>query len=269
MTNDIKAPTGFEARLLEKLTEVDAARPAAPEPRGRTTRTRRRHRRIAAVAGATAVVVVGGTAAAAAVASGVFDSAPPQVRQTFAGLDGHGHSVDSAAAVRIGVIDDHEAYAAPTSGGGFCLYFADNPRSGPQGGSCIARNAAPDEAVFSVLLGSDGGIVFGRVGTTHARRVTATFPRSADTVATSVAERGFFAAAVPSTALQSLTEVVPPDPAKPSVPTKDGGPVRAYQLERMAEIKVVALDAHNDAVAHGVYVLAPDLAPKPTGSPTS
>jgi hypothetical protein len=269
MTNNIQAPIGFEARLLEKLTEVDAKRSAKPEPCERTTRTRRRHRRLAAAAGAAAVVVFGGTAAATVVVSGVFDSAPPQVKQTFAGLDGHGHTIDSGAAVRIGVIDDHEAYAAPTSGGGFCLYFTDNARSGPKGGSCITRNAAPDEAEFSVLLGTDGGIVFGRVGTTQARQVTATFPRSGDITATRVAESGFFAAAIPSTALQSLTEIVPPDPSKPSAPTKDGGPVRAFQLDRIAKIRVVALDANNDAVAHGVYVLDPDLAGHPTGSPTS
>src|SRR6516165_3202358 len=139
MTEHRDVPKGFEARLLHALIEIDAARPAVP---------------------ATLIVALGGTAVASA--SGLFASAPLSVQRIFAGLDAHGRSVDAADAVRIGVIDSHVAYAAPTSGGGFCLYFGTAPRSGPTGGSCIQRGAAPDEAVFSVLPGTDGGILFGR-----------------------------------------------------------------------------------------------------------
>jgi hypothetical protein len=264
MTTNPENPNGFEARLLEKLIEVDAERQVASR---RLLTGTRRHRRAVLVVGAAAIVAAGGTAAAAV--SGAFDPAPPQVKQTIGNLNGHGRSIDSADAVRIGVIDDHEAYAAPTSGGGFCLYFADNPRSGPTGGDCISRGAASDEAVFSVLLGNDGGIVFGRVGTDRALRVTATFPRSGDTAATAVAEQGFFAVAIPTRALDSLTEVVQPDPDKSEPPTKDGGPVRAFQLDRIAQISVTGIAADGAPVAHGVYVASPDLAPQPTGAPTS
>jgi hypothetical protein len=263
MTEHLEAPKGFEARLLHALTEIDAARPAAPFSPAPVRRTRRTRRSLTIVV-ATLVVALGGTAVASA--SGLFDLAPPSVQRIFAGLDGHGRSVDAADAVRIGVIDDHVAYAAPTSGGGFCLYFGENPRSGPTGGTCIQRGAAPDEAVFSVLPGTDGGLLFGRVGTTRAQKVTVTFPRSGETVAAPVADSGFFAVKIPDRSMRSLMIVVPPDPKKP-VKTKDGGPILSFQLDRVPEISVAALDGQGHVVAHGVAVVEPD-GPSPTPGPS-
>jgi hypothetical protein len=264
MTAHPEAPSGFEARLLYALTGIDAARPARPAPAGPApARRTRRPRRSLAIIAATLVVVLGGTAMASA--SGLFDSAPPSVKRIFASLDGHGRTVDAADAVRIGVIDDHVAYAAPTSGGGFCLYFGHNPRSGPTGGTCIRRGAAPDEAVFSVLPGNDGGILFGRVGTTRAQKVTVTFPRSGETVSAPVAGSGFFAVKIPSRSMRSLMIVVPPDAKKP-VKTKDGGPILSFQLDRVPEISVTALDGRGHIVAHGVAIVEPD-GPSPTPGP--
>jgi hypothetical protein len=270
MTTHLEAPKGFEARLLQVLTEIDAARPAAPAPYSPApARRARRTRRSMTIVAAALIVALGGTAMASA--SGLFDSAPQSVKRIFAGLDGHGRSIDAADAVRIGVIDDHVAYAAPTSGGGFCLYFGTNPlRSGPTGGSCIQRGVASDEAVFSVLPGSDGGILFGRVGTTRAEKVAVTFPRSGETVAAPVADSGFFAVKIPDRSMRSLMIVIPsrPDPNHPekNVPTKDGGPILSFQPDRVSEISVVALDGQGHVVAHGVAV--PDLDPAPTSTPS-
>lgn len=261
MTNKFEEPTGFETRLLGKLIEVDAARaPRLDQP----SRPARRTRWTLAAVGATTVVAFGGVAAAA---SGVFDSAPPQVQHTMAGLDGHGQRVGADQAVRIGVIDDHIAYAAPTSGGGFCLYFADNQRSGPSGGNCIDREAAPDEAVFSVLVGNDGGLVFGRVGTAEATQVRASFPITGGTATAAVAASGFFAVPISNSTLDSMSVVTPPDPAKLQPQTKDGGPIRGLDLDLLAEISVTPLDGSSHPVGHGVYVLDPDLAPQPTDGP--
>jgi hypothetical protein len=264
MTAHPEATNGFEARLLHALTEIDAARPARPAPADPApARRARRPRRSLTIITATLVVVLGGTAVAGA--SGLFDPAPSSVKRIFASLDGHGRTVDAADAVRIGVIDDHVAYAAPTSGGGFCLYFGPNPRSGPTGGTCIQRGAAPDEAVFSVLAGNDGGILFGRVGTARAQRVTATFPRSGQTVTAPVAGSGFFGVKIPSRSMRSLMVVVPQDPAKP-VKSKDGGPIVAFQLDRVPEISVAALDGRGHVVAHGVAIVDPG-GPSPTAGP--
>jgi hypothetical protein len=268
MTIHPEAPGGFEARLLHALAEIDAARPTTPTPFSPApARRTRRTRRSLTVIAATLIVILGGTAMASA--SGLFDSAPPSVKRIFASLDGHGRSVDAADAVRIGVIDDHVAYAAPTSGGGFCLYFGKNPRSGPTGGACIRRGAAPDEAVFSVLPGTDGGLLFGRVGTTRAQKVTVTFPRSGETVSAPAAGSGFFAVKIPSRSMRSLMMVVPPDPKHPwkNVKTKDGGPVLSFQLDRVPEITVIALDGHGHIVAHGVAVVEPQPGPSSTAGP--
>jgi hypothetical protein len=267
MTTHPEAPNGFEDRLLHALAEIDAARPTAaapfrPAPAGRSRRTRRSLTIVAAALS----VALGGTAVASA--SGLFDPAPPSVVRIFAGLDGHGGSVDAAKAVRIGVIDDHVAYAAPVSGGGFCLYFGKNPRSGPTGGTCIQRGAARDEAVFSVLPGTDGGILFGRAGTARAQKVTVTFPRSGETVSAPVAGSGFFAVKIPSRSMRSLMIVVPQDPKHPwkNVKTKDGGPILAFQLDRVPEISLTALDGRGHVVAHGVAVVEPG-GPSPTAGP--
>jgi hypothetical protein len=263
MTEHLEVPKGFEARLLHALIEIDAVRPAAPAAFGPArARRARRSRRSLAILIATLIVALGGTAVASA--SGLFVSAPLSVQRIFAGLNAHGRSVDAADAVRIGVIDSHVAYAAPTSGGGFCLYFGTAPRSGPTGGSCIQRGAAPDEAVFSVLPGTDGGILFGRVGTARAQKVTVTFPRSGERVSAPVADSGFFAVKVPDRSMRSLMITIPPDPQK-GVISKDGGPILSFQLDRVSEISVTAFDGQGDMVAHGVAV--PDLNPSPTSSP--
>jgi len=267
MTTRLEAPKAFEARLLQALTEIDAARPRAAvrtSPAAARRPHRGRTRRSLTIIVATLIVALGGTAVASA--SGLFDSAPASVQRIFAGLDGHGRSIDAAAAVRIGVIDDHIAYAAPTSGGGFCLYFGDNPRSGPTGGTCIQRGVAPDEAVFTVLPGTDGGLLFGRVGTADAGKVTVTFPRSGETVTAPVADSGFFAVKIPDRSMRSLMIAIPPDPDK-GVVSKDGGPILSFQLDRVLEISLVALDGAGHVVAHGVPVAEPG-GPSPTSTPS-
>ena len=264
MTEHLEVKEGFEARLLHALIEIDAARPVVPAAsRPAAARRARRSRRSLAILVAALIVALGGTAVASA--SGLFASAPLSVQRIFAGLDAHGRSVDAADAVRIGVIDSHVAYAAPTSGGGFCLYFGTAPRSGPTGSSCIQRGAAPDEAVFSVLPGTDGAILFGRVGTAVAQKVTATFPRSGETVSAPVADSGFFAVKIPDRSMRSLMIAIPPDPEK-GVVSKDGGPILSFQLDRVTEISVTAFDGQGNVVAHGVAM--PDLNPIPTSSPT-
>jgi len=266
MTDYVAAPKGFEARLEQALSEIDAARPApAAIRRPAPARRRGRARRYLPIIAATVTVALGGTAMASA--SGLFGSAPPDVQRIFSGLDAHGGSVDAAQAVRIGVIDSHVAYAAPTSNGGFCLYFGKNPRSGPSGGSCIQRGAAPGEAVFSVLMGTDGDLLFGRVGNSQAEQVTATFPRSGQTAHAVVADSGFFLLQIPARSARSLMIVVPRDPQKP-VATKDGGPILAFQCDRVPEISVTALDGLGHTVAHGVAVAAPECAMGPTPGPT-
>jgi hypothetical protein len=264
MTTRLEAPKGFEARLLHALTEIDATRPAVPaRPGPAPARRRHRTRRPVTIVAATLIVALGGTAAAST--TGLFDSAPVSVQRIFAGLDGHGHSVDAAAAVRIGVIDDHVAYAAPASDGGFCLYFGDNPqRSGPTGGTCLQRGAASDEAVFSVLVGNDSDLLFGRVGTTRAQKVTATFPRSGQTVTAPVVDSGFFAMRVPDLSARSLMIAIPPDP-KQGVISKDGGPILSFQPDRVLEISVVAFDGEGHVVARGVPVDQPG-GPMPTST---
>jgi hypothetical protein len=256
----------FEDRLLHALTKIDAARPAAPARSSPApTRRHRPTRRLLTIAAATLIVALGGTATASA--SGLFGSAPRSVMRIFDGLDAHGRSVDAAKAVRIGVIDDHVAYAAPTSGGGFCLYFGHNPRSGPTGGTCIARGAAPDEAVFSVLPGSDGDLLFGRAGAANAQKVSVTFPRSGQTVSAPVADSGFFAMKVPDRSSRSLLIEVSPDPAK-NATSKDGGPILSFQCDRVFEISLVALDGQDHVVAHGVAVAPPECGPHPTSGPS-
>ena len=234
---------GFERRLLAALTELDARRvppPAAAEPSPR----RRARPRLALVA-LIATLVLGSTAVAAA--SGVFPSAPAGVRRIFAGLAG---DVDADRAVKIGVIDDHEAYAAPTADGGFCLYFAPNPRSGPSGHHCIPRAARADEVLFTVLPGTDSILIFGRTGAASATHVVVTFPAGNGTLEAPVAGSGFFGATVPEQARDALETAHEPGPKDP--PTKDGGPIVAFDLAKVAALRVVAVDGHGATVAHGV-----------------
>jgi hypothetical protein len=238
---------GFERRLLRALTELDARRAVSP-PADTTDHSRPRvaRRRLALMA-VTTVLIVGTTAVAAA--SGVFPSAPAEVRRIFAGLGGD-RDIDAERAVRIGVIDDHEAYAAPTEDGGFCLYFAPNPRSGPTGHHCIPRVAHADEVLFTVLPGTDGYLIFGRTGAAEATHVVITFPGDGGTLRTPVGDAGFFGSTVPEQARDTLETTHQPGPKDP--PTKDGGPIVSFDLTRVSAIRVVAVDAHGTTVAHGV-----------------
>jgi hypothetical protein len=238
---------GFERRLLHALTDLDARRAVSvPADTANRSRFPVARRRLVLVAVAT-VLVVGTTAFAAA--SGLFPTAPAEVRRIFAGLGGD-RDVDADRAVRIGVIDDHEAYAAPTEDGGFCLYFAPNPRSGPTGHHCIHRVAHADEVLFTVLPGHDGILVFGRTGATGATHVVITFPGDGGTLRTPVNDAGLFGATVPEQARDTFETTQQPGPKDP--PTKDGRPYVVFDPSRVADLRVAAVDAHGTTVAHGV-----------------
>jgi hypothetical protein len=101
---------------------------------------------------------------------------------------------------------------APAADGGFCLYFAPDERSGPNGRTCVP---------------GDGGEVRTRVG-----------------------DSGFFGAPVPRRAEGTFVHLQERGPKDP--PTKDGAPMRVFDLSRIADVRVVALDAHGTPVAHGV-----------------
>jgi hypothetical protein len=238
---------GFERRLLHALTDLDARRAVTPTA---DTADRSRppvaRRRLALVAVAT-LLIVGTTAVAAA--SGVFRTAPAEVRRIFAGLDGD-RDVDADRAVRIGTIDDHEAYAAPAEGGGFCLYFAPNPRSGPTGHHCIPRVAHADEVLFTALPGTGGIFIFGRTGAAGATQVVITFPGDGGTLRTPVGDAGFFATMVPEQARDRFWTTHQPEPKDP--PTNDGRPIVVFDPNRVSDLRVVAVDAHGTTVAHGV-----------------
>lgn len=165
---------------------------------------RRRRTRLGCLALALALAI-GGTSVAAT--RGLFSPAPDDVRSTFDALDGVG--VDASKAIRIGVIDDHPAYAAPTADGGFCLYFAPNPgaiqRSGPSGSSCLPGGTESDEIAIDVSVGHDGGFLFGRVGAESAVTVEIAVPNGGGTLTRPVAEERFFLADFPPKAWQALT----------------------------------------------------------------
>jgi hypothetical protein len=169
-------------------------------------RRSRRRRRACLVGLALATIVVSGTAFAAA--TGTFQAVPEHVRDIFDQIPDAGRPVvDASKAVEIGEIDDHVAYAAPTSDGGFCVYFAPDPRSGRTGSTCIGADPngiAQDEIVFSVQLGSDGGFLFGRVGAATAAKVAVEMPRDTGSVTTQVGTDGFFVAELPSRAMDVL-----------------------------------------------------------------
>ena len=78
-----------------------------------------------------------------------------------------------------------------------------------------------------------------------------------------------FAVMIPARSMRSLMMVVPPDPEHPwkNVKTKDGGPVLSFQLDRVPEIAVTALDRRGHVVAHGVAIVEPG-GPSPTPGPT-
>lgn len=253
---------GFESRLLQALIEIDAddvGRPgpsaAAVEHREANARRKRRFSSRTLVVPVVALLILAFGATAAA--SGLFAPAPADVIRVFKKLSrGNGEGIDSSKAVRVGVIDDHAAYAAPTTNGGFCLYFAPNPRSGPTGASCIPRGAQPGEVVFSVLPGTDGGLLFGRVGDKGALTVEITFPDDSGTLTTSVADSGFFGITIPDAAMRTMMIATQPGPKDP--PTKDGGPIMGFVPERVAAISVAAFDAGGTRIASGVPVTLPD-----------
>jgi hypothetical protein len=216
---------GFESRLLRALIEIDAdgagrlGPPAAAVEHRRTqARRKRRFPSRALVVPVVAVLILAFGATAAA--SGLFAPAPPDVLRIFKKLPrGDGKGIDSAKAVSVGAIDDHVAYAAPTSNGGFCLYFAPDPPSGPTGTSCIPRGAHPGEVVFSVLPGTDGGLLFGRVGDESAVTVEIAFPDGAGTLTTQVADSGFFGIAIPDAAMRTMMIATEPGPKDPPTRT--------------------------------------------------
>jgi hypothetical protein len=265
---------GFESRLLQALIEIGAdgaGRPGAPaapvEHREANARRKGRFPSRALVVPVVAVLILAFGATAAA--SGLFAPAPPDVIGIFKKLPrGDGKGIDSAKAVRVGVIDDHVAYAAPTSNGGFCLYFAPDPRSGPTGTSCIPRGAHTGEVVFSVLPGTDGGLLFGRVGEEDAAMVDITFPDDAGTLTTPVADSGFFGIAIPDAAMRTMMIATQPGPKDP--PTKDGGPIMGFVPERVAAISVAASDGRGTQIASGVPVTLPEagMGTGPEASPT-
>ena len=268
-------PDGFEARLLQALMEIDADGASRPGPsaamvehRATNASRKRRFPSRALVVPVVAVLILAFGATAAA--SGLFAPAPADVMRIFKKLQrGDGKGIDSAKAVRVGVIDNHVAYAAPTSNGGFCLYFAPDPRSGPTGTSCIARGARPGEVVFSVLPGTDGGLLFGRVGDDRAVTVDITFPDDAGTLTTPVADSGFFGIAIPEAAMRTMMIATQPGP-KDQPPTKDGGPIMGFVPERVAAISVTASDAKGTRIASGIPVTVPEAGTGtgPGASPT-
>jgi hypothetical protein len=217
-------------------------------------RRSRRRRRTATIALAFAATLIA-VGASVAATSGVFSPAPDRVKDTFGRLDS-ATGVDESKAIEIGTIDDHVAYAAPTADGGFCLHFADNPRSGPSGSTCVPHGAQPGEIAFNVSLGTDGGFAFGRVGNEDATTVAIKVPHSGGTVTTPVAEERFFLAELPARAIRALTITVQPGPKDP--PTKDGGPIRSFDSTRIAAITATAQNAHGTTVARGANAALPD-----------
>src|SRR4029453_5701062 len=97
-------------RLLHALTDLDAQRAVSP-PADTTDHARpRTARRRFALMAATPLLIVGPPAVPGA--SGVFPSAPAQVRRIFAGLGGD-RDVDADRAGRIGGVGGHEGSAGP------------------------------------------------------------------------------------------------------------------------------------------------------------
>jgi hypothetical protein len=217
-------------------------------------RARARHRRRAALAATVAVVAVGAVGSAIAAATGTFPAAPRAVQQLFQDINDSGDaSVDVTRAVRIGVIDDHAAYAAPTADDGFCLVFAAAQRSGPSDSRCTtaALSAVGDgEIALTTEVGSDGGFVFGRVADQSATTVVISVPNGGGRLTTPVAEQGLFLAKLSERALRALTIVSPRGQKDP--PTKDGGPNESFDLTRIDAIAATAKDAQGAVVARGV-----------------
>ena len=216
-------------------------------------RSRRRRRSLIVVATACSMLAVVGVSIAAT--TGLFSPAPEEVKQTFRRL-APSALVDTSRAVRIGVIDDHPAYAAPKQGGGFCLYYAPNPRSGPNGSVCTASDPTADEVAVTVSVGTDGGFAFGRVGSTGAAAVEIEIPKGGGTLRGTVGESGFFLAELTERALAALTIEHEPGPKNP--PTKDGGPIVSFDAEAIDAITATARTADGIVVATGRNDSMPD-----------
>jgi hypothetical protein len=217
-------------------------------------RARARQRRMAALAATVAVVTLGGVGSAIAAATGTFPAAPKAIQQLFQDINDSGDaSVDVTRAVRIGVIDDHAAYAAPTADGGFCLVFAAAQRSGPSGSRCttaVLSGAGDGEIALTTEVGSDGGFVFGRVADQSATTVVIRVPNGGGRLTTPVVEEGLFLAKLSERAIRALTIVSPRGPKDP--PTKGGGPIEGFDLTRIGGIAATAKNPQGTVVARGV-----------------
>lgn len=219
---------------------------------------RRARRRRVRLAGSMVALLVLCSSAALAAATGLFSPAPEPVRNIFDGLnDGTGPAVDASHAVEIGVIDDHAAYAVPTEDGGFCLYFAPNPRSGPNGTACLLDPVEAGDITFSPLVGHDGIFVFGRVGAEDAATVEVVLPGGGGTLTAPVAEDSFFLAALSASQSQAAGVDV------------EG----VFDLDLLGSMTATALDqagsvvAQSDAPVFDPFV--PVGGPTPTGTPPS
>jgi hypothetical protein len=131
-----------------------------------------------------------------AATTGLFSPAPERVRGSFDRLNDI--RVDSSKAIRIGTIDAHAAYAAPTADGGFCLWFASAQRSGPTGAFCTQGDGVREgEIALAPQSGGDGGFVFGRVGSESAATVEIQLPGGGGAITTPVRPDRFFLAQLP------------------------------------------------------------------------
>jgi hypothetical protein len=161
--------------------------------------------------------------------------------------------IDASRAVEIGEIDDHAAYAAPTEDGGFCFYFAPNPRSGPSGTACILDAVEPNEIVLAPQLGHDGGFVFGRVGAQSAETVEIELSGGGGTLTSPIGADGFFLVEIPQDIMALLM---------------DGG---AFDERRVQSLSATAKDASGKTVARSASSfeqslrrMAPDMQIEPT-----
>jgi hypothetical protein len=207
---------------------------------------RRSHRRRLRLAGLVLVASLFAGSTAVATTTSFFDAAPGWVKDVFDQLNGRDGSVsiDASRAVRIGEIDDHVAYAAPSSSGGFCLYFAPNPRSGPTGATCTdGEGIGSDEVLIADAIGHDGGFLFGRVGTDVAEKVEIHLPSDGGIVTTPVRTDRFFLVRIPERTMQALVV--------------DG----LFDLRRMRDLSATALDAQGAPVARSATPYSQPLQP--------
>jgi len=204
-------------------------------------RRRSRHRRRRRVAGlVVAATLVSGSAAGAA--TGFFVAAPGWVKDIFGAQDG----VQANDGIRVGVIDDHVTYAAPSDDGGFCLYYGPDTRSGPNGLGCTPSDGRDDQVVMTVALGHDGGFVIGRVGSADATSVDVLLPGMDEPFTTSVRDDGFFLLALPAASERFVMD----------------GDV----FERLASLSATATDAHGAIVGRSA---TPYAQPNPVDDASS